>query len=268
MQVKDKIVVVTGGGSGIGFMMAAAFVSNGAKKVYIASRKQKALTEAKQQLDKIRSGVVETIVADLTTRAGCEGLANEVKKHESKVHVLVNNSGMTWGAKLIDFPEEQGWDRLMALNVKSLFYTTVALLPLLEKGADNQDPGRVINIASVAAIVARAEGALAADGTGTYSYNASKAAAAHLTKTLAISLAPKRVTVNCIAPGVFPSRMTAWSLKERGTDEFDKANPMGRVGSPQDIGGLAVFLSSRAASHLSGAVIPVDGGAHIQAGKI
>jgi len=251
--------------------MATALVQNGAR-VIIASRKEKALKEVADQLNSASKsaggggGSCEYIVADLGSKAGCEALAAEIRKKTDKVHLLVNNSGVTWGARYEDVDEKKGWDQVYALNVKSIFFMTVALTPLLEKGANNLDPGRVVNIASVAGLDAVAEGtALGTSDTGLWSYNSSKAAAIHLTKTLAATLARRYITVNAICPGVYASRMTAYGLKENG-DHIKNAYPMGRIGTPEDIAGLLIFLSSRAGAHISGTFIESDGGA-LNAGR-
>ena len=232
------------------------------QSVYIASRKAGPLKEAADELTKMGPGVCYPIVADLGSKAGCDHLAEEIKKRESKIHVLVNNSGMSWGAPLFDFPEKEGWDRLLALNVKSLFYTSVALFPLLNKDATNTDPGRIINIASVAAISPAAEGGLSAKGSGTYSYQPSKAAAAHLTRVLANTWNSKNVTVNAVLPGVFESRMTQYGLKNHA-NELNSRQPTGRIGDTEDMAGIALFLASRGSAHITGVCIPIDGGASL-----
>ncbi|KAJ1537890.1 hypothetical protein HK405_014279 [Cladochytrium tenue] len=152
---------------------------------------------------------------------------------------------MSWSSNMTDFNEKDGWDRLMALNVKGVFYLTVALLPLLSNGATNIDPGRVINNSSIASV------SPTADVSGTFSYNTSKAALNQLTRIMAVSLAEHKVTVNAIAPGIFPSRM----------------NKYGRIGNTEDIAGLILFLCSRASAHITGAVIPMDGGQTVSNGK-
>ncbi|KAI0305293.1 hypothetical protein B0F90DRAFT_1703223 [Multifurca ochricompacta] len=192
-NVKGKIAVVTGGGS--------AFVQNGAK-VYIASRKEKQLKEVSEQLNKIRLGSCEYITTDLSSKAGCDKLVENIKAKESKVHILVNNSGMSWGAPFDNFPEREGWDRLLSLNVKSIFYVTAGLTPLLAKDSTNHDPARVINISSIAGFSANASGSRLAGGdNGLWSYNTSKAAVNHLTSQLAVTLGPQFITVNAICPG-------------------------------------------------------------------
>ncbi|KAJ3160277.1 hypothetical protein HK101_000931 [Irineochytrium annulatum] len=256
--VKGKVAVVTGGGTGIGKMIATALVQNGAK-VYIASRKVKNIQPTADELTKMGPGSCIALQANLTTRAEAEALADEIKKLEKRVHILVNNAGMSWGAPLTDFQEKDGWDRLFALNVKSCFYLSVALLPVLTNGANNIDPGRVINISSVAGTSSYAEMGLAAAGQGTWPYNASKAAVNHLTRTLAVSFARYNVTVNAIAPGVFPSNMTKFGL-DNAKDALVEAQPLGRIGTVEDMAGMALFLTSRASAHITGAVIPIDGG--------
>ncbi|VDB87172.1 unnamed protein product [Peniophora sp. CBMAI 1063] len=264
---KGKVAVVTGGGSGIGTMIATAYVQNGAK-VYISSRKEKQLKETADALNKMGPGSCEYVVADLSNKAGCDKLVNEIKAKESKIHVLVNNSGMSWGAPIDNFPEKEGWDRLFALNVKSIFYMTVGLSDLLAKDATNHSPGVVLNMSSVAGINPVAEsGRLSANNSSVYSYNASKAAVNHLTSSLAVTFAKRFVTVNAICPGVFPSKMTAFGVKKAGGAEaMGRDNPFKRIGEPRDMAGLALFLSSPAGAYITGAHIALDGGATLSRG--
>jgi len=134
---------------------------------------------------------------------------------------------------------------------------------LLAKDADNTDPGRVINIASTAGLDARVEDtALGASGTGLWSYNTSKAAAIHLSKTLAVTLGKRYITVNTICPGVYPSKMTAYGIAHH-EELLAASHPMKRVGTPEDMAGLVLFLCSRAGAHLSGVTIETDGGARL-----
>jgi len=261
-NVTGKVAVVTGGGSGIGTMIATGLVQNGAK-VYIASRKESQLEQVCNSLNEKGPGSCHYIVADLSSKAGCDHLANAIKQREKKIHILVNNSGATWGAPYDNFPEVEGWDRVMSLNVKGIFYLTQSLTELLAKDAHNRDPGRVINISSIAGFATIAHGGtLSPAGSGTWSYATSKAAVNHLTTLLATTLAPKYITVNAICSGVFPSKMTAFGLKKQG-DAMAKAQPMGRVGEPSDMAGVALFLVSPAASHVTGNHIKLDGGALI-----
>ncbi|KAG8710685.1 hypothetical protein FRC09_020977 [Ceratobasidium sp. 395] len=241
--VKDKVALVTGGGTGIGFMIADALVQNGAK-VYIASRKEKQLQQVRELLNRRGPGRCEYIVADLGSKAGCDALCDSFKQRESKLHILMNNSGVTWAAPMDQFPEKQGWDRVMALNVKSVFYMTTNLAELLAKDATAPDPGRVVNISSVGSLSAHAE--------TVWSYSASKAAVNHLTSTMAVSLAPKFIAVNAILPGFYPSRATAY-VYDKHAAELNKSHPMGRVGSPRDMAGLFLFFVSPAGAHVTGA---------------
>jgi len=261
-NVKSKIALVTGGGSGIGEMIATALVQNGAK-VYIASRKEKQLKEVSEALNKKGPGSCHYLVADVGSKAGCNALAAAFKAKESKLHILVNNSGSSWGAPFDDFPEEEGWDRLMALNVKAIFYLTSNLASLLEMDATAFDPGRVINISSIASINLHAEGSgLAGPGKGLWSYSASKAAVNHLSSTLATTLARRHITVNTICPGIFPSKMTAFGIKEHKS-KLEARQPMGRLGDAIDMGGTVLFLVSRAGSHVTDAKLVLDGGSLI-----
>jgi len=253
---------VTGGGSGIGAMIASAFVQNGAK-VYIASRKEKQLKAVADALNKAGPGSCHYFTADVSSKAGCDALANAIKEKETKIHILVNNSGATWGAPFDNVPEKEGWDRVMNLNVKGIFYLTSALTPLLGKDSTNVDPASVINISSVASLVAVTEdSALSGPGHGLWSYHTSKAAVNHLTAQLAVTLSRKNIHVNAILPGVFPSKMTAFGFSRKDIN-MAEGQPMGRLGTTQDMAGLALFLASPASAHITGVCIPIDGGATV-----
>ncbi|KAJ6553199.1 hypothetical protein B0H19DRAFT_1155923 [Mycena capillaripes] len=260
-DVKGKIVLVTGGGVGIGKMIATGFARNGAT-VYIAARKEPQLKEAVEEIKKVSTGKIQYIVANVGSKAGCDALISEFKKRETKLHVLVNNSGITWGGPYNDFPEEKGWDNVFNVNVKSIFYMTAGLSDYLIKDSTSTNPGRVINISSTASVDPHSEGPLSDAGNGTWSYQPSKAAVNHLTSQLAVKLAPSFVTVNAILPGVFPSKMTAFGFKTSG-DKMVAGQPMGRVGSPADMAGLALFLASPASAHITGQHIITDGGARL-----
>ncbi|KAH7115017.1 hypothetical protein B0J11DRAFT_470587 [Dendryphion nanum] len=258
----SHIALVTGGATGLGEMAAQAFVQNGAH-VLIASRKESELKSTTDRLNKLGPGRCEYIVADLKDKAGCDGLCAEVKKRVDRLTVLVNNTGVSWGDDYYQFPES-GWDKLMALNVKSIFYMTVGLEPLLLNGVSPDNPSRVINIASMAGIqttdvTAGEEGGLTSPGHGTFSYGPSKAACIHLTKIQASKLASKNVMVNAICPGVFPSRMTNFGL-DKYRDMLVSGQPTGRIGKPSDFGGLVLFLSSKGGAHMTGNALEIDGG--------
>ncbi|KAG6849916.1 hypothetical protein H0H93_003784 [Arthromyces matolae] len=231
-------VLVTGGGSGIGKMIAAGFAQNGAK-VYIAARKVDQLQEAAKEISKASPIPVQWIQANVNSKAGCDALISEFKKRENKLHVLVNNSGITWGGPYNDFPEEKGWDNVFNVNVKAMFYN------LLEKDSNNLDPGRVINISSTASVDPRVEGPLSRDGNGTWSYQPSKAAVNQLTSVLALKLGPHHVTL-------FPSKMTAYGIQTAGEEAFAFGQPTGRIGSSQDMAGFFgcyVFIRGKGGAH-------------------
>ena len=246
-SLDGKIALVTGGGRGIGAMFAEGLLGAGAR-VIISSRRQDQLDEAAGELSAI--GPVEAIAADLSTEEGCQGLAAAVGKRTDRLDILVNNAGATWGAPLAEFPDS-AWERVMNLNVKGVFQLTVALLPLLEVAASADDPARVVNVGSVQG--------LQAPDIENYSYSASKAAVHHMTRVLAKKLARRHITVNCIAPGVFYTKMMAHTLDTFG-DEIVADTPLARIGRPDDMAGAVVFLSGRGGAYLTGAVIPVDGG--------
>ncbi|KAG8950496.1 hypothetical protein FRC04_007511 [Tulasnella sp. 424] len=261
-NVTGKVAVVTGGSSGIGEMIATALVQNGAK-VHISSRKEPELKKVTDRLNRAYPGSCHYLVADLSSKAGCDSLAEEIKSRENKIHVLVNCSGISWGAPWDNVPEKQGWDRIMAVNVKALFYLTVALTDLLAKDSTAEDPARVINISSNASFSAHADdSAMGNRGNGVWAYSTSKAAVNHLTRLMAVTLSKKYITVNAICPGMFPSRMTNFVFKE-ASDSIARNQPLGRFGNAQDMAGLVLFLVSKASRHVNGAAIPLDGGAFI-----
>ena len=249
-SLDGKVAIVTGGTRGIGMMIARGLLQGGAK-VYISSRKPEAGEEAVKELTQY--GVVQSIPADVSTEAECLRLAAAVGEREPELHILVNNAGATWGAPLAEFPES-GWDKVLALNLKAPFFLTRAFLPLLEKAASAEDPARVINIGSI--------DGLRVPELETYSYSATKAAIHHMTRVLAKRLGPQHITVNAIAPGPFPSKMMAATLEAFG-DAIAATSPLGRIGQPDDMAGVAIYLSSRAGAYVTGAVIPVDGGISI-----
>jgi NAD(P)-dependent dehydrogenase (short-subunit alcohol dehydrogenase family) len=246
-SIAGKTAVVTGGSRGIGLMIARGFVEAGAK-VYISSRKADACERVAAELS--QHGTCVAIPADLSLEAGARGLAEAVASRESALHILVNNAGANWGAPLAEYPDA-AWDKVLAVNVKGVFHLTRALLPLLEKGVRPGDPARVINVGSI--------DGLRVPLLETYAYSASKAAVHHLTRVLAQQLAPRRITVNAVAPGPFESKMMAETLA-RFRDAIVASCPLGRIGEPEDMAGVAIYLASRAGAYLTGAVIPVDGG--------
>ena len=246
-SIRGKVALVTGGSRGIGLMIARGYVAAGAT-VYISSRSAEACGSVAAELSEIAPCVA--LPHDLSTLEGVAGLVRDLGEREEKLHILVNNAGAAWGEPLESYPE-QGFDKITDLNLKSLFFLTRDLLPMLERAATADDPARVINIGSI--------DGLRVPFVPNYAYAAAKAAVHHLTRMLAVHLAGRHITVNAVAPGFFPSKMTK-ALLEDYRDTFEKACPLGRIGEPADMAGIAVFLASRAASYINGAVIPVDGG--------
>lgn len=245
-DVSGKVVLVTGGSRGIGEMIARGFVEAGAK-VYISSRKADVCEQLAAELS--TSGECIAIPANLSLESECQRVAAEIAAREDHLDVLVNNAGATWGAPMAEY-DEAAFERVLALNVKGVFHLTKFLRPLLEAAGTADNPARVINIGSIDGIhVPIME---------SYAYSASKAAVHQLTRHLARFLAPA-VTVNAIAPGPFESKMMAATLDAFG-DAIAAGAPMKRIGRPSDMAGTAIFLASPAASYITGAIIPVDGG--------
>ncbi|TXS90192.1 SDR family oxidoreductase [Parahaliea maris] len=251
-DVQGRVVVVTGGSRGIGAMIAQGFLESGAR-VYITARKAEELQETRERLSAF--GECVAIVSDLSTLAGVEAFAADLAERESGLDILVNNAGATWGAPVESFPEA-GWDKTMNLNVKAPFFLTQRLLPLLRAAAGTGRRSRVINIGSVNGLAIDRE-------MQNFAYSASKAAIHHLTRHLALELAESGINVNAIAPGLFPSQMTAYML-ESGED-LGAHFPIHRVGNMEDAAGTAIFLSSRASEWMTGQVLALDGGALLQA---
>jgi NAD(P)-dependent dehydrogenase (short-subunit alcohol dehydrogenase family) len=246
-SIRGKTAVITGGSRGIGLMIARGYVEAGAT-VYITSRSAEVCNAVADELSMI--GSCTSLPHDLSTLDGVTALVQDFSDREERLHILVNNAGAAWGEPIETFPEK-GFDKITDLNLKSLFFLTRDLLPQLERAATPEDPARVINIGSI--------DGLRVPMVENYSYAAAKAAVHHLTKMLAVHLGGRAITVNAIAPGFFPSKMTK-ALLESHRKTFEKACPLGRIGEPADIAGIAIFLASRAAAYINGAVIPVDGG--------
>ena len=246
-SIRDKVALVTGGSRGIGLMIARGYVEAGAT-VYITSRSAEVCDAVAAELSEI--GRCVSLPHDLSTVDGVASLVRDFSEREEALHVLINNAGAAWGEAIETFPEK-GFDKVVDLNLKSLFFLTRDLLPMLERAATAEDPARVINIGSI--------DGLRVPMVENYSYAAAKAAVHHLTRMLAVHLGGRKITVNAIAPGFFPSKMTK-ALLETHREAFENACPLGRLGEPADMAGIAVFLASRAAAYINGAVIPVDGG--------
>lgn len=242
--VAGKTAIVTGGSSGVGRMIASVLAANGVRTT-IVGRKRPALEAAAAELG------CEFIVADLSKPDEIAHFAAEIGAREPAIDILVNNAGATWGAPFESFPLD-GFDKVFALNVRTPFLLTQALLPLLEARATAEDFSRVIQISSVGA-------RMLGDDGGSVAYGPSKAAVEQMTRVMARQLGSRRITVNCIAPGWFPSKMNA-PLGDAAAADWISRTPVGRLGNARDIGGLAMFLCSPAGMYLNGQVINCDGG--------
>lgn len=248
-DVADTRVLVTGGSRGIGLMIARGFAQAGAR-VIISSRKESAVREAEADLSEF--GEVTGIVGDVSSPASARTLAAEVLAEHPHLDILVNNAGVTWGAPLDEFPDF-AWDKVMHTNLEGVFHLTVALLPGLRESAQRKGRSTIINIGSTDGINV--------PEMDSFSYGASKAAVHHLTRHLAKKLAPESINVNAIAPGPFESKMMKFVMDDPAAlDRVTGGIPLGRLGRPDDIIGLSIFLASAAGQYLTGTVIPLDGG--------
>lgn len=264
-RLDGKVAVVTGGSRGLGLHVASGFLQAGAAKVYITSRKANACASAVKALNALPNikGKAISIPADAAKVSEIERLAAEVSKDTDKVDILFANAGASWGAPF-EKTTEDSFSKVMDLNVKSVFYTAQKFAPLLEKAGKIGDPSRIIITASVAGL-----GVGSLGQNATFSYSASKAAAISLAKNLAVELGPKGIAVNAVAPGFYPSKMASGLLDLQGGAEKAAAEvPDQRLGEPEDIAGLVVFMASRAAKHLNGATIATDGGAILSKGRL
>lgn len=251
--LSGKTALVTGGARGLGRMIAESLLQAGAR-VCISSRSAKACEEAAQEMSEF--GECFTFPHDLSRVEGICALASDLEAAGYGLDILVNNSGAAMSAPVDEFPEV-GWDKVMNLNVKSPFFLVQKLLPLLEASASEQNPARIINIGSVA-------GLTVGDTQQAYAYMTSKAAILHLTKGLAKDLASRHITVNGIAPGFFPSKMTTHLTDDDSVLARTLAKvPLGRLGAPQEIGGLIIYLGSAAGAYMTGSLIPITGGSDL-----
>jgi len=253
-----KVALVTGGATGIGRMVATGFVQAGAR-VLIASRKGADCEHVAAEINALgASGTAEGFAGDVSTEEGVAALARAVGERVDKLDILINNAGTSWGAQFEDFPYK-AWARVMDVNVTGLFELTKLLAPKLEAAGSMGNPARVINLGSIMGDAPLADGA--------YSYSASKAAVHHLTKILANEFSSRQITVNAFAPGPFQSKMTAFATtSDEQVNIVSAGVPLGRIGTPEDVAGAAIYLCSRAGSYITGAILPIDGGMSVQHG--
>jgi NAD(P)-dependent dehydrogenase (short-subunit alcohol dehydrogenase family) len=246
-SLDGKVALITGGSRGIGLMIAEGFLMQGAK-VYLCSSQASACDGAAARLS-ADGGDCRSVPQDLSTVEGCQGLAARLGGLEPHLDILVNNAGADWEAPFDSFPESQ-WDRVMDLNVKSPFFLTQALRPMLAVDRSKERPSKVINIASVDGLRLNPE--------ESYSYHTSKAGLIYLTRRMAKRLIADGIVVSCIAPGPFATDMNPGARDH--PEETAKIVPLGRIGTAEDMAAAAIYLASRAGDYVVGATIPVDGG--------
>jgi NAD(P)-dependent dehydrogenase (short-subunit alcohol dehydrogenase family) len=244
-NLNDKVALVTGGSRGIGKMIVEGYLAAGCARIYISARKVDQIAETVAEFgDKVIG-----LPCDLSSVEGCHSLAAQIAEREEKLDILVNNAGAAWGADFGTVTEAQ-WDRVMDLNVKGLFFLTQALHPQLKAAATFERPAKVINIASIDGIKI--------NPWQTYAYQASKAAVIHLTRRLAAELISDNIQVTGIAPGAFQSEMNKTARDH--AEAVGKNIPFPRVGTAEDMAGLAIFLASRAGDYVIGETVACDGG--------
>lgn len=266
-SLDGKVAVVTGGSRGLGLSAASALLQAGCAKVFVSSRKAQACTSACAALNALpnrRPGAAAIAApADCATLDGVRSLVAQVAAHTDHVDILLANAGATWGEQFDTHPDG-AFAKVLDLNVRGVFNLAREFAPLLGRRASAEDPSRVVITASTAGL-----GVGSLGSRGTYGYSASKAAAIHLGRNLAVELGPRGITVNSICPGFFPSKMSNGLLElAGGADQMARANPMRRLGRPEDIAGVVVYLASRAGAHVNGAAIEIDGGALWSRGEL
>jgi gluconate 5-dehydrogenase len=246
-DLSGQTALVTGGSRGLGLQMAEALGEAGAK-VLLTSRKAADLEEAAAHLS-ARGIDARWIAADASDPAEVQRVVAEAMHRLGKVDILINNAGATWGAPAEDYPLE-AWDKVMNLNIRSLFLFAQAvgkasMIPAMK--------GRIVNVASIAGLAGSMEVKFIAYGT-------SKGAVVNFTRTLAGEWGPHGINVNALAPGFFPSKMTAGVLKHFGADKLAAAAPLKRLGDDDDLKGAVLLLSSAAGKHITGQILAIDGG--------
>lgn len=248
-DLTGKTALVTGGSRGLGLQIAEALGDFGAKLVLV-SRKQADLDESVAKLAE-RGIEASAIAADLSQADNVLKVVDESLARLGHIDVLINNAGATWGAPAEDHSLE-AWDKVMNLNVRSIFVMSQAVG---KRSMIPRKSGRIINIASIAGLRGNHP-----DMLQTLAYNTSKGALVNFTRALAGEWGRYGITVNALAPGMFPSKMTKWSFEEKGVETFAHAAPLNRVGDDDDLKGAALLLASQAGKHITGQILPVDGG--------
>lgn len=248
-DLTGKTALITGGSRGLGLQMAEALAEQGAK-IVLSSRKQADLDDAVAHL-KARGFEATAIAADLSDANSIKPLVDETLARLGHIDILINNAGATWGAPAEDHPLD-AWDKVMNLNIRSIFLVSQEVG---KRSMIRRKYGRIINIASIAGLAGNPPGTMQ-----TIAYNTSKAAVINFTRTLAGEWGRYGITVNAIAPGFFPSKMTAGILLHIGEEKLAKGSPLQRIGDDEDLKGAALLFASDAGKHITGQTLAVDGG--------
>jgi NAD(P)-dependent dehydrogenase (short-subunit alcohol dehydrogenase family) len=257
-SLKGKTALVTGGGAGLGLTITETLAKSGAKVIIVSRKKTNVLKAKASILASNPQSSIHALTADLGNEIEIAKLVCEVKKITNSIDILVNNSGVSWGAELGKFPYS-AWEKVFSVNVSGLFHLTQSLLPLIERNATTESPSKILNIGSVMGS--------SPYGDGAYSYSASKSAVHHLTQILAKELAQKRITVNALAPGPFASKMTEFAINtDVKLNSVASGVPLGRIGLTDDIAAATLFICGQGGNYITGAIIPIDGGLHISTG--
>jgi NAD(P)-dependent dehydrogenase (short-subunit alcohol dehydrogenase family) len=248
-DLTGRTALITGGSRGLGLQIAEALGEQGAK-IVLSSRKQADLDEAVAHL-KQRGIAASAITADLSQEAAVAPLVTETLKHLGHIDILVNNAGASWGAPAEDHPID-AWDKVMNLNIRGIFLLSQAV------GKSSMIPrkyGRIVNVASIAGLAGNGPGLVQ-----TIAYNTSKGAVVNFTRALAGEWGRYGITVNALAPGFFPSKMTKGVLEKFGKEELARRAPLQRIGDDEDLKGATLLFASDAGKHITGQILAIDGG--------
>ncbi|RBP96588.1 gluconate 5-dehydrogenase [Cytobacillus firmus] len=248
-DLTGKTALITGGGRGLGAQIAEGFAEAGAN-IVLCSRKVEACQET---ADRLAILGVKTLAlsCDISKPEDVHKVVEETVKEFGSIDILVNNSGATWGAPAEEMPLE-AWHKVINVNVTGTFLMSQAAGKIMIE----QKSGKIINIASVAGL-----GGTDPRVMDTIGYNTSKGAVITMTKDLAVKWGRHGINVNAIAPGFFPTKMSA-AIIEQGKNPILEATPLRRLGSEDDLKGAALFLASHASNYVTGDVLIVDGGTH------
>lgn len=247
-NLQGKTAIITGGGRGLGAQIAQGYAEAGIRNLVLCSRKKEACEAVAQQLQSEYGVNVLALPCDVTDAASVRNVVEQTVATYGRLDIVVNNSGASWGAPFLEMPQE-AWQKVVDTNLTGTFLMSQAAATAMAE----HESGVILNIASIAGF----------GGTPpfmeTVGYNASKAGVIAMTKDLAVKLGKYNIRVNAIAPGFFPTKM-ARGLIEIGKEYIEAHTPLGRLGGEQDLKGAAIFLASPAASYITGAILPVDGG--------